>query len=88
MKRDAAELWTYALMAVNVVITATAIAVGYHLWRKARRWHHERCQRERGLCMECGYDLRGTCTDGGQCPECGTWNLSAASYGPGRGDGD
>ena len=28
-------------------------------------------RRKRGLCINCGYDLRGTSGDGGVCPECG-----------------
>jgi predicted amidophosphoribosyltransferase len=30
-----------------------------------------RRRRERGLCPQCGYDLRGS-RDSGRCPECGT----------------
>ena len=58
--------------AVNTIFYATLlwlfIFAAYALRRRARR--------KRGLCVACGYDLRGDLEYG--CPECG-WRREAAS---------
>ena len=48
-----------------VLVTAAMPAKWLHRHRRDMRW------RRTGLCLRCGYDLRGS-TDSGRCPECGT----------------
>ena len=38
--------------------------------RRALRTYNLRFRHRRGLCLACGYDLRGN--ESGNCPECGT----------------
>lgn len=38
-------------------------------WRKSRREKRVEYHRKNGICVNCGYDLRGNTT--GICPECG-----------------
>jgi hypothetical protein len=59
---------------MTVVGAATLAAIAWFLWRMWRsgtdeaRQFDRRERRERGLCPECGYDVRAS---GGRCPECG-----------------
>lgn len=39
------------------------------IWRKSRREKRVEFRRKNGICVNCGYDLRGSTT--GVCPECG-----------------
>ena len=39
------------------------------MWRKSRREKRVEFRRKNGICVNCGYDLRGNTT--GICPECG-----------------
>lgn len=39
------------------------------MWRKKRREARVEFRRKNGICVNCGYDLRGNTT--GICPECG-----------------
>jgi len=49
------------------------------LWRKSRREKRVEFRRKNGICVNCGYDLRGNTT--GICPECGeaVENIKAAA---------
>jgi hypothetical protein len=53
------------VMVLHWLVAAAAMPVPI-LWIARRR--RERLRRERGLCMKCGYDLRGSVE---RCPECG-----------------
>lgn len=44
-------------------------------WRLAVWWRQRR-RRQRGQCLQCGYDLRGS---GNACPECGATSLASNS---------
>ena len=44
-----------------------SVACGYLMFHAVRR----RRRRKGGLCLRCGYDLRGS-LEAGRCPECGT----------------
>jgi hypothetical protein len=58
------------LAGVGIVSTAgTAAAV-----RRIVQSRRTPCRRRRGLCVSCGYDLRGSA---GRCPECGTSSCGA-----------
>ncbi len=66
------KYWTWGFLIVTVpywlLVVTTAILpaiVGARLVRRVRR----RRRIARGMCLSCGYDLRG---GGGICPECGT----------------
>lgn len=64
---------TSLLMVVGIIapswfvvgITAVPPGLAYLVWR---RWRRTELRRERGQCVRCGYDLRGTPE---RCPECG-----------------
>ena len=60
-------LWT-GLM-VNTILYALAIAVLYPIGEGLVRAVRRRIRQRLGLCVRCGYDLRGLDTPG--CPECG-----------------
>jgi hypothetical protein len=59
---------------MNVVVVAALAGIVWFLWRLWRsgtedaRQFERRDRRDRGLCPECGYDVRAS---GGRCPECG-----------------
>jgi hypothetical protein len=52
--------WSLALLWLSLPVGWLFLYRGH--WRRRRR-------REKGLCVKCGYDLRGTPD---RCPECGT----------------
>ena len=59
-------IWTG--FAINTIFYAAILAILWALWSSpfvVRRI----IRRKRGLCIKCGYDLRGS--SGGMCPECG-----------------
>lgn len=61
-----------------VPVAATAILPAAWLWAGYRTRWREDFRILHGLCVRCGYDLRGNRGGGGTCPECG------AGRGPGR----
>jgi hypothetical protein len=67
------EFRYWLLVALAAVLPAARVP-----WLLLERRRRRRRQR-RGLCAECGYDLRG---GGGRCPECGTSQFSAAGGTP------
>jgi hypothetical protein len=56
---------------VGVTMSAAALVIA----RGMRRWRVRRARGRRGLCAECGYDLRAS---GPVCPECGTAQPAAS----------
>ena len=68
------ERYEYARYDAHLPITVPAGFLLAMMFLAYRRWAARRRRRlavEQGLCVMCGYDLRGS-PDGGQCPECGT----------------
>ena len=57
-------------IAVPILLTVSAVCLILG-WRVSER-------RKRGLCVKCGYDLRGTSQPLAKCPECGM--LATLSY--------
>jgi len=57
-----------AYTAVTVPQWVFVLAAAIPTWRGGRRLYLRRRRARRGLCVDCGYDLRGT---PGRCPECG-----------------
>ncbi len=55
-----------------LLLTMVLPMVRFVRWRRAGR-----ARRRLGLCMQCGYDLRGT-SAGAACPECGTARAASA----------
>lgn len=58
-----------ASVAYGWVVAATAVATGLWLAARGRRAWARRRRTRFGLCVRCGYDLRGN--ESGRCPECG-----------------
>jgi hypothetical protein len=67
-ERYAVQQWVVIVLMLTPALWITI--------RTGRRWWLARIRRRRGLCMECGYDLRG---GGGVCPECGAVSRSATA---------
>ena len=65
-----APIWTG--VAINTISYAVLL---WMLWLSPSVVRHH-IRRTRGLCVKCGYDLRGTSGGGGGCPECG-WRREA-----------
>ncbi len=64
----------YAGWAVSVplwqpaLLSALLPMLWFFRWRKRSKPY----RRKRGLCVKCGYDLRGGTSESASCPECGT----------------
>jgi hypothetical protein len=80
---DAVPLGTNAFIVVIGIIMPSWFLVGfsavppglaYLVWRRRRR---TQLRRERGQCVRCGYDLRGTPE---RCPECGAVSTPATVH--------
>src|SRR5439155_5802664 len=59
---DTTSQWSVPLPLVALLLLTPGVA---GLWARVRR----RTRRAKGLCVRCGYDLRGNVS--GVCPECG-----------------
>lgn len=57
-------------MAPLLITIALTVLAGFFAWQ-FHRWAM-RLPGPKGICIECGYDLRGS--DSGRCPECGERN--------------
>jgi hypothetical protein len=60
--------WIESLRGVIVPYWALLVVSSVLPARQYRKWSRRRRRRERGLCVKCGYDLRG---GGEKCSECG-----------------
>jgi hypothetical protein len=61
------ERETEFVVPIWLVLVLTASGIILSVWRMVRKRRY-RTRREKGLCLSCGYDLRGT---PGRCSECG-----------------
>ena len=63
--------WMYSVDALELSVPCwlVSVALSVPLWYPALPSERRRRRRERGLCAECGYDLRASLV---RCPECGT----------------
>ncbi|MBK7403236.1 MAG: hypothetical protein IPJ41_01045 [Phycisphaerales bacterium] len=71
-KHTTRVLWggfAHDLFALAVLAALLYSFAGWKAWFTARPWSRTARRRRRGLCMACGYDLRGI--ESGVCPECG-----------------
>ena len=59
-----------ALRSAKVRARPVLVFAAYSLLRVRVLWQ-KRQRKKLGLCLTCGYDLRGT-TEADRCPECGT----------------
>jgi hypothetical protein len=57
-----------AFGAMGLVVYGIVVAIPYFV-AEGLRWRQARRRERLGLCVECGYDLRGN--ESGVCPECG-----------------
>jgi hypothetical protein len=64
-QRHGVVVW---LIPHSYLLTLFSLPPGLYLTLAARRGLRRRSRRRRGLCLDCGYDLRAT---PGRCPECG-----------------
>lgn len=60
--------WTESLRAAWVPHWLLVLAFGAWPMRRIYLWERSRRRKKRGLCVSCGYDMRG---GGEKCPECG-----------------
>ena len=72
VRRSVAQPRDLSGMIVNEVFYGSVIALSFVGWIQGRR----AIRRKRGLCIKCGYDLRGDFSAG--CPECG-WRREGLS---------
>ena len=76
LKAPCGSLMNFAMPYWFLTGIAVVPPVGWAVLRRRRR------RRERsGLCLRCGYDLRGS-ADSGRCPECGTVAAVPANQSP------
>ena len=54
-----------------VPLWATTLMLALYPGVFVNNWLRRRHRRKHGLCLRCGYDLRGS-LEAGRCPECGT----------------
>lgn len=63
------------LIALGFVLILIPLAVFLQVKDQRARAQYER-RKQLGLCVHCGYDLRGAT---GKCPECGKWTVRPAN---------